>query len=799
MPEDSKRTTAFGELGITGLKHNNGIIAEEFLRELKGRRGAQIIRQMVDNDSVIGSIMLSVETGLRAVEWTIEPWDDTPQRAEEAEFVEECMKDMSHSWPDFIAEALSKVPYGWSFFEVIYKKREGPQGAARSKFSDGKIGWRKMAQRSQDTLDRWDIDDAGGITGLWQRSDRLGTPSVFIPIEKAVLFRTSIRKNNPEGRALAVDTPIPTPDGWRMMGDLAQGDLVYNERGAPTEVVAVAEWENRPRYRVTFRDGTSIVADGRHEWECWSNHDRQHRNAPKIRETSRMAERRLQHGYSIQRTAPLWRPEQAVLIDPYVLGTWLGDGDSNGPRISCHVDDVWEQAAEIERCGYSVGKVDQNGRDGGHGRTFRIEGLARQLTTLGLRGNKHIPDGYLNGSENQRLALLRGLMDTDGTVDSWGRCQFTQAAARSDLVLGVAELARSLGMVVSLRVKPPGPKRPQPTHIASFTPQPGDLVPFRLWRKAQRVTDHQKDRAARSHGRWNWVQSIEPMEDGLTRCIEVASPSHLFLAGEAMVPTHNSLLRTAYSSWYRKDRIETGEMIGVDRDLVGLPMVELPAYFFGDGATDSQKAVVAEWKRIVTQIRSGEQAGIVALRYLDDDGEVDWSFQLISSPGEKTYDTTKIIERLTRHIAISTLQDIVLLGHEHAGSLALADTKKAQAQHALKSQLDEIAASMNSHVLPRLFRLNGMSEEELPQLVPGEIGERQMEQISNLIVSTSNAGMSWFPSSDGSTENQIRTWAGFDPVDPTDDDGSLMETTPPDPEQPAETEGGNDDPDLDAE
>jgi len=115
------------ELGVSGLKQYGGQIQDEWLRTLKGDRARKTFREMADNDSTVGAILFAVEMLLRGVNWTVEPFDDSPQAADEAEFVESFFDDMSHTWEDFVAECLSMLPHGFSSHEIVYKRRLGPE------------------------------------------------------------------------------------------------------------------------------------------------------------------------------------------------------------------------------------------------------------------------------------------------------------------------------------------------------------------------------------------------------------------------------------------------------------------------------------------------------------------------------------------------------------------------------------------------------------------------------------------------------------------------------------------------
>jgi len=202
----------FDELGRTGLQQYGGWIQEEFLNELAGARWRRIVNEMLANDPVIHAMFFVVEQLTRGVDWKIKAGGDDNDSKATAEFVQSNLDDMSQSWKDLINEILSFLPWGWSYHEIVYKQRKGEKPGSVvnpttgkdeelpiSKFNDNLVGWRKMPIRSQDSLERWELDDRGGIQGLWQQT---WFSRNFIPIDKSLLFRTSIHKNNPEGRSL---------------------------------------------------------------------------------------------------------------------------------------------------------------------------------------------------------------------------------------------------------------------------------------------------------------------------------------------------------------------------------------------------------------------------------------------------------------------------------------------------------------------------------------------------------------------------------------------------------------------
>lgn len=191
------------EFGTTGLRRSGGYINEEFLPNLRGSRAAMVYREMADNDAVVGAILFSMDKIITRLDWHVEECGDSKSQIAAAEFVEECLHDMSDSWDSTLSSILSMLVFGFSYHEIVYKKRGGYTNdpKTRSKYNDNRIGWRKWAIRAQETLNHWLIDEDGGIQGMVQM-DPSGGGIRTIPIEKSLLFRTSTQKNNPEGRSM---------------------------------------------------------------------------------------------------------------------------------------------------------------------------------------------------------------------------------------------------------------------------------------------------------------------------------------------------------------------------------------------------------------------------------------------------------------------------------------------------------------------------------------------------------------------------------------------------------------------
>ena len=191
------------EIGRIGQRRYGGVFYEEFLPQLRGRKGIEVYHEMAENDDIVGAILFSIEMLIRQSDWSIEPGGTSSIDKEAAEFVESCMNDMEETWSDTISEVLSFLTDGWSLHEIVYKRRMGrtKDPRTRSKYNDGLIGWRKLPIRSQETLYKWEYDDNDNLVGMTQQP-----PPSFnlytIPLTKAMLFRTKSQKDNPEGRSV---------------------------------------------------------------------------------------------------------------------------------------------------------------------------------------------------------------------------------------------------------------------------------------------------------------------------------------------------------------------------------------------------------------------------------------------------------------------------------------------------------------------------------------------------------------------------------------------------------------------
>ena len=754
----------YQELGVAS-DHNPswGLRGDEFVVQLRGRQGIKKYREMAENDPIIGAILHAQTMMLRSIEWRVEGKSNSS-----VEFVHSVMNGMDDkSWEEFVADVLTMLPYGFSLFEMVPRRDD-----------DGMIRMKKLASRAAWTIDRFEARENGDILGVWQVAAQ---KNVYIPYSRLLHFRTTSAANEPSGRALDPSTPIPTPDGWKTMGDMRVGSKVFDEKGMIRYVTAVAEWEDRPSYEVEFANGEIIIADENHEWivrdGCNSTKD----TAYKRLTTKEILDRGLkQHKtgdsianrWSIDPCGSLDYAEQSLPIDPYYFGYWLGDGNSRNASITTHVDDVDNLLDQVHAAGYTT-KVVPNGKAGGHGRLVRVQGSkewasdgpAYALRTMGVYMNKHVPDAFMRGSYAQRLALLQGLMDSDGTIGKDGRAEF--ANTNKQLAESVVELVRSLGAMANLTqkksmgfgtgAKPTG-KTAWRVH---FTPH---FQCFRLPRKVERISG--KESLYRRH----YIKDIRRVENRKTICIEVDGSSHLFLCGRSLIPTHNSVLRSAYTSWRAANNIKYFEGVGIERELNGLPIVRIPSEFMSADASDAQKALFTQMKAIARDVKKNEQGYIIlpSDRYADDDGKLTNNlmveFDLIASRGTRDIDTGKVIGRYHQEMAMSAMADFVLLGSNERGSFALSQSKSQLFLKALEGYADTIAAQLNRKLLPYLWELNGMNPVDMPKIARGRIAPVDLEELGTFIQRLALSGVDLFP--DEGLEKHLRDVAGLPAGDP---------------------------------
>ena len=343
------------------------------------------------------------------------------------------------------------------------------------------------------------------------------------------------------GKSLALNTPIPTPSGWSTMGDLKVGDEVLSPSGKSTKVLTKTDpMYNHKCYKIKFDNGEDIIADAEHLWEVNSSYWTSGKKVLTSEEISNAYENKSKNkggkgvvgAYYIELNNPTETFNSEPLpIDPYLLGVWLGDGYSSDGRIVSHKDDFqfYKKRIQIE---YE--------REDGNCIRFKVLGFTKILKEQNLLKNKHIPQKYLRASYQTRLELLRGLMDTDGSLKPNSRT-FEFYQKNYDFIIQVVELLSSLGIKSRVRVKT---IKGNLYHTIAFTTS--EIV-FNLPRKVNLIN---KTRPTRPQDKRIYIQKIEEVESVPVACISVDSEDKLFLCGRRFIPTHNSTTAIAYLMHY---------------------------------------------------------------------------------------------------------------------------------------------------------------------------------------------------------------------------------------------------------
>lgn len=331
---------------------------------------------------------------------------------------------------------------------------------------------------------------------------------------------------------ISLEEKILTPQGFRRYGDISVGDEVYSDSGEVQVVTGESEVNYSPEaYRVWFCNGTYIDACAEHLWTTHTKNDRRSLRRfstgrkPTVKTTREIKETLMagkEYNHSIPYTKPVVFPKVDTLIDPYLLGCWLGDGST----AKAGMTSMDEQILDAFREKYTVKHISKY--------DYSISGgFLVALREEGVLGNKHVPHKYLFNSIENRLALLQGLMDTDGTINKEGnQCSFDNT--NKDIIDAVYFLVASLGMKPILhervgKLYGVEKKKSWRIHFSALMPV------FRLSRKLEKCKPFTKS----PH---HTVVKVEPVESVPMKCIAVSGESKLYLIGESLIPTHNTSL-----------------------------------------------------------------------------------------------------------------------------------------------------------------------------------------------------------------------------------------------------------------
>lgn len=400
------------------------------------------------------------------------------------------------------------------------------------------------------------------------------------------------------GKALALHTPLPTPTGWTTMGDVVVGDHLLDETGMPTIVTFATEvMHERDCYEVKFDNDETIIADAEHLWTVGYRKS-SHRAATETLSTRDIIPLLLRmqetgHSVYIDNPSPIVGSERELPVPPYTLGLWLGDGNSADGRFCGHKDDCDEMRSFVTADGFLMSAIKADPRNNVRYQT--IYGLRGKLVKAGVFNDKHIPDVYLRAPIEARLDLLRGLLDTDGYVMAKGFCNITQKSKR--IADGIAELLSGLGIKARRKIKI---VHGVDYHVIQFTTVAFDV--FRMKRKLLRQG------MAKGHSKNTryFFKSIRKNASVPVRCIQVDSPSSLFLCSRSMIPTHNTTCAAGFLLWKAMFTPDTTILIAANKFVQAIEVMDRIRYAY-ENMPDHIRAGVIEYNKSTITFDNGSR------------------------------------------------------------------------------------------------------------------------------------------------------------------------------------------------
>jgi len=515
-------------------------------------------------------------------------------------------------------------------------------------------------------------------------------------------------------------TPVATPSGWRRLAEIRAGDQVIADDGSPTTVVATVDYPATPCWEVEFSDGTSLICDDSHRWDVrrmgsddkgvwrtvtleeirtlvptgtrgnwWTGVERLQRRA--VEGERPWLDSRGYARYQVPVAAPVQYPEQELPLDPYLLGVLLGDGALSTGSVRFHKDDpdLVERVRnalppELELS--PVGKPGDWRIKGAKGRSNAVTEQLRSLNLWGARSHeKFIPPLYLRASIPQRLALLQGLLDTDGTCKG-ARGGVSFASSSEDLIDGVAELVRSLGGICTER-KPyqSGYKKADGTRVACKMSYrlgirlPEGIEPFHSQVKAAR---YRGPVSARSNsGLVRSIVDIRPAGDRPVRCLTVEHPNERFVVKDYVV-SKNSAKSTVLG-------LLLGWLIG--RHAIAKKLLRILYVSYNVDVARNKSAAI---KNLICSKEYQEVFPCVKLskiRTSDELWSIDWDFAGVDVRGEDAFT-----------VACAGLKGTIT--SKRSSLIVVDDAIKSAAAIANPMIRREMEANWNNVIVPTMFQ-----------------------------------------------------------------------------------------------
>ena len=420
------------------------------------------------------------------------------------------------------------------------------------------------------------------------------------------------------GKALDLDTPIPTPSGFVRMGDLVDGSEVYDENGQICRVIKAHDvLYDRKCFKVIFDNGEEIIADADHLWHTQTKSDRSKNSMGDVRNTQEIFNTQIKWGEPNHRIPVCINGVSGVdvvlPIDPYILGMWLGDGTSAAGSITVGKRDFEETIELLKTIQHQFDKliVHEYNTDVFTVRVTSVDDYQQKSLTAVLRqnqliNNKHIPDIYMNSSREQRLSLLKGLIDSDGYVDKGGTCQFYNTNIK--LVEQVKSLVESLGYKVTTKQYQPKLYGVDCAPAALITFTPGEEVCC-LSFKRQRIKIKPKTNQSKLRAQWHYIKEVVEVESRPVRCITVDSPSSLYLCGKQYIPTHNTTCLTIYALWVACFNEDQNILIVANKEGTAIEIFRRVRLAY-EHLPNWLKPGVEEWGKTSLTLSNGSRIGI---------------------------------------------------------------------------------------------------------------------------------------------------------------------------------------------
>lgn len=424
------------------------------------------------------------------------------------------------------------------------------------------------------------------------------------------------------GKALSLDTPILTPTGFTSMSEIKVGDIIYGKDGQETSVTYITDiMQNRQCYEVEFTHGDKVIADAEHQWTInlpvKANSEITITTNELIKQYEKL--KGTTQSLHIKHCDALNFSTQKLAIPAYILGLCLGDDTRNQDDVTCHMDDYHFYKAKLATLGFEVSdfRHDIQSETTGY---FNIRKLKALLRENNLLKNKHIPKEYIFNSIEDRLELLRGLMDIDGSIEKSGTCKFYQSD--ESLITDVRLLLSTLGIKSTMRMKPTTHKN---AYSLGFTTSKYMVccLPRKLVRQSLNKNHLKNNRI--------YIKSITSVKSVPVRCLQVDNRDHLFLCGKTLVPTHNTSCAAAYILWKAMFEPDSTILIAANKQVQALEIMDRIRFAYENlesynwlraGITEYNKGNIAfdNGSRIISRATSPDAGrGLsISLLYLDE-------------------------------------------------------------------------------------------------------------------------------------------------------------------------------------